>query len=151
VADLQELANTSMAVVRAGAKSILDIGLTLEYLETHSVPVLSCEQDNFAAFCTRDSGFRADFRLDDAAEQARFIRTRKIHSDGILDKRSPVAVSAAPDLYRITQFGVAHFELGALIGNRNVDARAVRLPHASNEQGSRHEKCHAAQRRSLQF
>ena len=48
-ADLQELARTSVAVVCAGAKSILDIGLTLEYLETHGVPVISCEQDNFAA------------------------------------------------------------------------------------------------------
>ncbi len=75
-ADLQELARTSVAVVCAGAKSILDIGLTLEYLETHGVPVLSCEQDNFAAFYKRDSGFRADYRLDDAAEQARFIRTK---------------------------------------------------------------------------
>jgi pseudouridine-5'-phosphate glycosidase len=75
-ADLQELAKTSVAVVCAGAKSILDIGLTLEYLETHGVPVLSCEQDNFAAFYTRDSGFRADFRLDDPADQARFIRTK---------------------------------------------------------------------------
>ena len=75
-ADLQELAKTSVAVVCAGAKSILDIGLTLEYLETHGVPVLSCEQDNFAAFYMRDSGFRADFRLDDAMEQARFIRIK---------------------------------------------------------------------------
>ncbi|MEJ8853502.1 pseudouridine-5'-phosphate glycosidase [Variovorax robiniae] len=75
-ADLQELARTSVAVVCAGAKSILDIGLTLEYLETYGVPVLSCEQDNFAAFYTRDSGFRADYRLDDAAAQARFIRTK---------------------------------------------------------------------------
>jgi pseudouridine-5'-phosphate glycosidase len=75
-ADLQELARTSVAVVCAGAKSILDIRLTLEYLETHGVPVLSCEQDNFAAFYTRDSGFRADFRLDDPAEQARFIRAK---------------------------------------------------------------------------
>jgi pseudouridylate synthase len=75
-ADLQELARTSVAVVCAGAKSILDIGLTLEYLETHGVPVLSCEQDNFAAFYTRDSGFRADYRLDTAQEQAKFIRTK---------------------------------------------------------------------------
>jgi pseudouridine-5'-phosphate glycosidase len=75
-ADLQELARTSVAVVCAGAKSILDIGLTLEYLETHGVPVLSCGQDNFAAFYTRDSGFRADYRLDDAQAQARFIRTK---------------------------------------------------------------------------
>jgi len=75
-ADLQELAKTSVAVVCAGAKSILDIALTLEYLETHGVPVLSCGQDNFAAFYTRDSGFRADYRLDDPAAQARFIRTK---------------------------------------------------------------------------
>lgn len=75
-ADLQELARTSVAVVCAGAKSILDIGLTLEYLETHGVPVIACGQENFAAFYTRDSGFRADRRLDDAAAQARFIRTK---------------------------------------------------------------------------
>src|SRR5690349_11130397 len=76
-ADLQELAKTSVTVVCAGAKSILDIGLTLEYLETYGVPVLSCGQDNFAAFYTRDSGFRADFRVDTAEEQARFIRTKR--------------------------------------------------------------------------
>jgi pseudouridylate synthase len=75
-ADLQELARTPVAVVCAGAKSILDLGLTLEYLETHGVPVLSVGQDNFAAFFTPDSGFKADFRMDDAAEQARFIRAK---------------------------------------------------------------------------
>ncbi|MCY1279372.1 Pseudouridine-5'-phosphate glycosidase [compost metagenome] len=75
-ADLQELARTSVAVVCAGAKSVLDIGLTLEYLETHGVPVLSCGQDNVAAFYKRDSGFRADYRLDDPAQQARFIRAK---------------------------------------------------------------------------
>jgi len=75
-ADLQELARTSVAVVCAGAKSILDIGLTLEYLETHGVPVLSAGQDAFAAFYCRDSGFKADLRLDDPAEQARFIRAK---------------------------------------------------------------------------
>lgn len=75
-ADLQELARTSVAVVCAGAKSILDLGLTLEYLETHGVPVLSCGQENFAAFYTRDSGLRADYRLDEPQAQARFIRTK---------------------------------------------------------------------------
>src|SRR6185437_3356707 len=64
-ADLQELARTSVAVVCAGAKSVLDLGLTLECLETHGAPVLSGGQDNFAAFYMRDSGFRADLRLDD--------------------------------------------------------------------------------------
>ncbi|WP_310390169.1 pseudouridine-5'-phosphate glycosidase [Roseateles sp.] len=75
-ADLQELARTSVAVVCAGAKSILDIGLTLEYLETHGVPVLSIGQANFAAFYTQDSGFKADFRIDSAEEQAAFLRRK---------------------------------------------------------------------------
>ncbi len=75
-ADLQELARTSVAVVCAGVKSILDIGLTLEYLETHGVPVLAVGQPGFPAFFTRESGFNADFRLDTAAEQAAFIHTK---------------------------------------------------------------------------
>ncbi len=75
-ADLQELSRTPVAVVCAGAKSILDLALTLEYLETHGVPVVSVGQDNFAAFYTRDSGLKADFRLDSPAEQARFLRTQ---------------------------------------------------------------------------
>lgn len=75
-ADLQELARTPVAVVCAGAKSILDLGLTLEYLETHGVPVISVGQPHFAAFFTRDSGFKADFQLDSAAEQAAFLRTK---------------------------------------------------------------------------
>lgn len=75
-ADLTELARTSVAVVCAGAKSILDIGLTLEHLETHGVPVIACEQANFAAFYVRDSGFPADERIDDPADQARLIRTK---------------------------------------------------------------------------
>jgi pseudouridine-5'-phosphate glycosidase len=75
-ADLQELAHTSVAVVCAGVKSILDIGLTLEYLETHGVPVVSVGQPGFPAFFTRESGFNADFQLDSPASQANFIRTK---------------------------------------------------------------------------
>ena len=75
-ADLQELANTSVAVVCAGVKSILDIGLTLEYLETHGVPVVSVGQPGFPAFFTRESGFNADFQLDSPEQQANFIRTK---------------------------------------------------------------------------
>jgi len=75
-ADLQELAQTSVAVVCAGVKSILDIGLTLEYLETHGVPVVSVGQPGFPAFFTRESGFKADFQLDTPEEQAAFIRTK---------------------------------------------------------------------------
>ena len=75
-ADLQELAQTNVAVVCAGVKSILDIGLTLEYLETHGVPVVSVGQRGFPAFFTRESGYQADFQIDSAAEQAAFIRTK---------------------------------------------------------------------------
>jgi pseudouridine-5'-phosphate glycosidase len=75
-ADLQELARTSVAVVCAGAKSVLDLPLTLEYLETHGVPVVAVGQENFAAFYARDSGLKADFRIDEPAEQARFVRTK---------------------------------------------------------------------------
>lgn len=75
-ADLQELAQTSVAVVCAGVKSILDIGLTLEYLETHGVPVVTVGQRGFPAFFTRDSGFNGDFQLDTPAEQAAFIHTK---------------------------------------------------------------------------
>jgi pseudouridine-5'-phosphate glycosidase len=97
-ADLQELARTSVAVVCAGAKSVLDIGLTLEYLETHGVPVLSCEQDNVAAFYTRDSGFHADYRLDDPTAQARFIRTKwDLGLAGGVLLSTPVPQAAAMD------------------------------------------------------
>ncbi|HEX8613442.1 MAG TPA: pseudouridine-5'-phosphate glycosidase [Telluria sp.] len=75
-ADLQELARTNVAVVCAGVKSILDIGLTLEYLETHGIPVISVGQPAFPAFFTRDSGYKADFQLDTALEQAAFIQTK---------------------------------------------------------------------------
>jgi len=75
-ADLQELAHTSVAVVCAGAKSILDLGLTLEYLETYGVPVVSVGQAAFPAFFTRDSEYRADFQLDTADEQADFIHAK---------------------------------------------------------------------------
>lgn len=75
-ADLQELAQTNVAVVCAGAKSILDLPLTLEYLETLGVPVISVGQEEFPAFFTRSSGWKADFRLDTAHEQAQFIHTK---------------------------------------------------------------------------
>ena len=72
-ADLPELARTSVAVVSAGAKSILDLGLTLEYLETQGVPVLGYQTDEFPAFYTRRSGFPVDYRVDSAVEIAQLL------------------------------------------------------------------------------
>mgnify|MGYP000997269072 FL=1 len=75
-ADLQELARTPVAVVSAGAKSILDLGLTLEYLETFGVPVIGYRTDEFPAFYTRRSGFGVDYRLDSAADIARLLKVK---------------------------------------------------------------------------
>jgi len=74
-ADLEELAHTPVMVVCAGAKSILDLGLTLEYLETHGVPVIGYGTDELPAFYTRKSGFAVDYRLDTPAELAAAFHT----------------------------------------------------------------------------
>ena len=74
--DLQEIANTDIAVVCAGAKSILDIGLTLEYLETFGVPVLGYKTPEMPAFFTRDSGFKLDYEINSYEEMANSIRTK---------------------------------------------------------------------------
>lgn len=75
-ADLQELAQTNVAVVCAGAKSILDIGLTLEYLETHGVPVVGFGTDVLPAFYTRTSPFQVNFQVENENEAASMIRTK---------------------------------------------------------------------------
>jgi pseudouridylate synthase len=72
-ADLQELARTSVAVVCAGAKSILDLPLTLEYLETHGVPVVGYRTDSLPAFFTVDSDCGVDYRLDSPQEIAQAL------------------------------------------------------------------------------
>lgn len=73
-ADLQELARTPVAVVCAGPKSVLDLRLTLEYLETHGVPVLGYRTDRLPAFFTRDSGLSVDASMDSAEAIARVMK-----------------------------------------------------------------------------
>ena len=75
-ADLEELAETPVLVVCAGAKSILDLGLTLEYLETRGVPVIGYKTDELPAFYTRTSGFRVDYRMDTPKEIAEAFRVK---------------------------------------------------------------------------
>ena len=75
-ADLPEMARTRVAVVCSGAKSILDLPLTLEWLETYGVPVLGYETDEFPAFYSRESGLQVDARVDTPQEAARIIRTK---------------------------------------------------------------------------
>lgn len=75
-ADLLELSNTNVAVVCAGAKSILDLGLTLEYLETNGVPVLGYKTKELPAFYTRKSGFELDYAVNSPKEFAEILKTK---------------------------------------------------------------------------
>lgn len=75
-ADLEELAHTPVMVICAGAKSILDLGLTLEYLETHGVPVLGYGTEELPAFYTRKSGFAVDYRMDSPQELAQAFKVQ---------------------------------------------------------------------------
>ncbi len=75
-ADLEELGQTPVMVVCAGAKSILDLGLTLEYLETKGVPVVGYQTKELPAFYTRTSGFNVDYRMDSPAELAKAFKTQ---------------------------------------------------------------------------
>ena len=76
-ADLEELANTPVMVICAGAKSILDLGLTLEFLETRGVPVLGYQTEELPAFYTRHSGFSVDYRVDTPEELAQIFHTKR--------------------------------------------------------------------------
>ena len=75
-ADLEELAQTPVMVICAGAKSILDLGLTLEYLETKGVPVIGFGTEELPAFYTRHSGFKVDYRIDTPEELAAAFRAK---------------------------------------------------------------------------
>ena len=76
-ADLEELAHTPVMVICAGAKSILDLGLTLEYLETKGVPVIGYGTEELPAFYTRRSGFSVDYRLDTPEELAQAFHVKR--------------------------------------------------------------------------
>ncbi len=76
-ADLEELAHTPVMVICAGAKSILDLGLTLEYLETRGVPVIGFGTEELPAFYTRHSGFAVDYRVDTPEELAQMYNAQR--------------------------------------------------------------------------
>lgn len=76
-ADLTELARTNVTVVCAGAKALLDLPKTLEFLETQGVPVVAYQADEFPAFWSRSSGLRAPVRMDEPADIAAFMRARQ--------------------------------------------------------------------------
>ena len=75
-ADLTEMANTNVAVVSAGVKSILDIGLTLEYLETQGIPVVTYGQSEFPSFYSGKSGFISPLRIDTTEDMAKMLKVK---------------------------------------------------------------------------
>lgn len=102
--DLQELARTNVAVVCAGVKSILDIGLTLEYLETYGVPVVGFQTDEMPAFYTRKSGFRVDYRADSPEEIARALKAKwDIGLDGGMIIANPIPPEYEMDYGAVTK------------------------------------------------
>lgn len=97
-ADLQELAKTDVAVVCAGAKSILDIGLTLEYLETMGVPVVGYKTKEMPAFYTPKSGFNVDYKVDSPEEIARALKAKwDLNLDGGIVIANPIPEQYAMD------------------------------------------------------
>ena len=97
-ADLQELAHTNVAVVCAGAKSILDLGLTLEYLETFGVPVIGFKTEEFPAFFTRESGYKVDYPVDGEEELGKIIKTKwDLGLDGGVVVANPIPEEYAMD------------------------------------------------------
>lgn len=103
-ADLEELAHTDVAVVCAGAKSILDIGLTLEYLETHGVPVIGYKTEEMPAFYTRKSGFRVDYRVDSPEEIANALKAKwDLSLDGGMVIANPIEEQYQMDYDTITK------------------------------------------------
>jgi pseudouridine-5'-phosphate glycosidase len=118
-ADLTELSQTDVAVVSAGVKSILDIGLTLETLETLGVPVIGYGTDEFPAFFSRRSGFPAPMRADSPAELAAIMRTKwDLGLRGGLDIANPI-----PEADEIPAA-----EIDAIIDQalRDMDAREIK-------------------------
>ena len=117
-ADLQELARTPVAVVCAGAKAILDLRLTLEYLETHGVPVIGYGTDQLPAFYTARSGFPVDYRLDSPQEIAHAMHVKwALGLQGGMVVASPV-----PDAYAMPQARVDEAIAQAL---READAQGI--------------------------
>ncbi len=102
-ADLEELGRTDVAVVCAGAKSILDINLTLEYLETKGVPVVGYQTDELPAFYTKKSGFKVDYNIQSPSELALALKAKwDLHLNGGFVITNPIPEKYEMDFDIIT-------------------------------------------------
>jgi pseudouridine-5'-phosphate glycosidase len=97
-ADLTEMAQTNVAVISAGVKSILDIGLTLEYLETLGIPVLTVGSDEFPSFYSRESGYKSPLRLDTPEAIAKMLLAKwSMGLNGSVMIANPLSAEASID------------------------------------------------------
>ena len=121
-ADLTELANTDVAVICAGAKSILDIGLTLEYLETQGVPVIGFNSDEFPAFYIRKSGFNADYNMDSPELIAKMLKDKwemNLHGGVVIGNPIPEAHQLDPDMINsVINDALAEADTNSVTGKR---------------------------------
>ena len=123
-ADLQELARTDVVVVCAGPKSILDLGLTLQYLETHGVPVIGFGTDVVPAFYVRESDFAPDYRIDDADGVAEVMAVRRdlgIHGGMVV--ANPIPIAHSMDRARMDaaiDTAIAEAEAQQIVGKENT-------------------------------
>ncbi|WP_425284447.1 pseudouridine-5'-phosphate glycosidase [Alkalicoccus daliensis] len=121
-ADLQELSKTNVAVICAGAKSILDIGLTLEYLETYGVPVIGYKTNEFPAFYTRESGFETGLSADSAKKIAEAMRIKwELNLQGGIVVGNPVPQEDALSKEWIDQLITESLEAAEQEGIRGKD------------------------------
>ena len=136
-ADLDALASWPVITVSAGAKAFLDLARTLEYLETHGVPVLGWQHDDFPAFYTRSSGMPVPHRVEDAAEVARVFASRTRALSGVL-VAAPIPVATALDIAKLdaaleraldeaaAQEGVSRSELIRRASLALIEAKKIR-------------------------
>lgn len=135
-ADLQELAHTNVAVVCSGAKSILDIPRTLEYLETYGVTTLGYQTDAFPDFYTRDSGKKVDYRFDNTDDIAKVIRTKDelgINSGILVTNPIPEEYALETEFIRnLIQDVVKEAKDNGIIGNK-VTPYILEVLHRESE------------------
>lgn len=117
-ADLQELAKIDVAVVSAGVKSILDLKLTLEYLETFGVPVLGFGTEEFPAFFSRKSGLKVDYKIESVEELAKILKTKwELNLNGGIVIANPI-----PE-----KFEVEYSEINEAIEQAIVEAEKLNI------------------------
>jgi len=118
-ADLTEMGETNVAVVAAGVKSILDIGLTLEYLETLGVPVVTYGQEEFPSFYSSKSGFKSPLQLDTTTAIAQLINAKwELGINGSVLIANPIPIA-----YEMGQDSIEHYILNAL---KEADSQGIK-------------------------